>query len=145
MDITDPFLDGFNQDAVHQFDDRSIRGGELIKSTFILASAFNFKIFGSIGNQGAEIFNLGNLLFILAVFILKVEKRFILLVINFIIFFIGVDNVAGCGYADIKAHVDDILKLFDLDMVGGLSHGNLEGISGHAQGHGQEPLGRFVG
>ena len=64
MDITDPFLDGFDQDTIDQLDNRSIRGGKLIKSALILGAGFNFKIFSGIGHQGTEILDLGDLFYL---------------------------------------------------------------------------------
>ena len=143
VDVADPVLHRLDEDAVDQLDDRRVRGGELLVGPLIGGAAFDLEFIGRIRHQGAEVLDLGDrALFRLG---FEGEERVVLLVADTVVLAVGVDDVLGRGDADVQFLLDGILQLLDLERVGGLGHGELQGVAGQAQGKGHELFGRLVG
>ena len=143
MNIADSILYRPHQNAIHQFDDGRVRGGKLLKGDLFGRTALDFKIFGRIRHQGTKVVHLGDGFFLALGF--EFKKGLIFVVADLVVFFVGIDNILGRGDADIQVLLDDVLQLLDIQGIGRLGHGDLQGITGQSQRKGHEPLGGFIG
>ena len=92
MDIRHPVLHRLNQDTIDQFDNRRIRGGELLAG-FIDIIHFQFEIIGGFGNDRTEVIDLGDIE-LLVDFVFAPRKRVRLLLIDSVIFPVGLDDIS---------------------------------------------------
>ncbi len=142
MNVTDPVIDGFGENAVYELDDRSIICGELVIFIVFLGS-IQFHIPYGCRNQGAEILDLYDRFFFVSFFFAK--EAIVLLIAYLVVFSVRLHDIIFRGDAKDQLPFDFGLQLFNCRCVRGFRHGDLESLLIHLQGKGHIFFGYFIG